>query len=262
MVMPVYNEERWVRASVERLLRVQGRLTGTETGGLDPLFETVSWDVILVDDGSGDRSAEILRELAASHGLHAITHQHNRGKGAAIRTGLAAAMLRGADVVLVHDADLEYDPADHAAVLAPILDGRADAVIGSRFIGQTHRVLYYWHSVANRLITTLCNMSTNLNLTDVECCTKAFSRAVLERLTLTEERFGIEIELIARVARLRMPDGDRARRARVYEVAVSYAGRTYEEGKKITWRDGAAALWCIVLHSLGPDRPAPSAPAR
>lgn len=250
VVIPVFNEERWVRASVERLLRTQGRMTGVEPGGLDPLFAEVEWDVILVDDGSRDKSPAIIRELAAAHGVHAVFHEINRGKGGALRTGVSAALTRGADVVLIHDADLEYDPADHAAALAPILDGRADAVVGSRFIGQTHRVLYYWHSVANGLITTFCNMATNLNLTDVECCTKAFSRAVLERLTLTEDRFGIEIELVAKVAHLRLPEGAGVRRARVYEVAVSYAGRTYEEGKKITWKDGAAALWCILKHGV------------
>ncbi|MBL8999539.1 MAG: glycosyltransferase family 2 protein [Phycisphaerae bacterium] len=239
IVIPVYNEERTLCACIERL-----RASHAGMGG------GVAWDMIAVDDGSTDRSAAILAELAAVRAVHTIRHEINRGKGAAIRTGLTAALARGADIALIHDADLEYDPADHASVLAPILDGRADAVIGSRFIGHTHRVLYYWHSVANRIITTLSNMATNLNLTDVECCTKALTRRVLERLNLTEERFGIEIELIAKVARMRLPDGSGERHARVYEVPVSYAGRTYEEGKKITWRDGAAAVWCIGKYGV------------
>jgi glycosyltransferase involved in cell wall biosynthesis len=241
VVIPVYNEARWVRTSVRRLLTAH-RAT----------------DLVLVDDGSTDGTRSELDALAASEGVHTARHETNRGKGAAIRTGIGRALSLGADAVLIHDADLEYDPADHAALLAPIVDGRADAVIGSRFIGQTHRVLYYWHFVANQAITTLCNMATNLNLTDVECCCKAFTRQVLERMELREERFGIEIELIAKVAKARlandaalMRDGAPAtRRARIYEVPVSYAGRTYEEGKKITWQDGLAAVGCIARYGL------------
>jgi glycosyltransferase involved in cell wall biosynthesis len=241
VVIPVYDEARWVAQSVSRLLQVHA-----------------ARDLVLIDDGSRDGTGAILDALAHDCGVTVLRHETNRGKGAAIRTGMAKALTMGAEIVLVHDADLEYDPRDHAAILAPLRDGRADAVIGSRFLGQTHRVLYYWHSVANGVITTLCNMATNLNLTDVECCCKAFTRQVAERLDLREERFGIEIELIAKVARLRLDNDaqDRAmglpaqRRARVYEVPVSYAGRTYEEGKKITWRDGAWALACIVRHGL------------
>ena len=241
MVIPVFDEVRWVTQSVSRLLQVHAP---------DRL--------VLVDDGSRDGTGPTLDALARDCGVTVERHETNRGKGAAIRTGMARALAMGADLVLVHDADLEYDPADHAALLAPLRDGRADAVIGSRFLGQTHRVLYYWHYLANRVITTACNMATNLNLTDVECCCKAFTRQVAERLDLREERFGIEIELVAKVARLRLDNDaqDRAmglpatRRARVYEVPVSYAGRTYEEGKKITWRDGAWALACIVRHGL------------
>jgi glycosyltransferase involved in cell wall biosynthesis len=215
-------------------------------------------DVVLVDDGSTDGSGKILDELARERGVRVLHQPANMGKGAAIRTGISHALGLGADAVLIHDADLEYDPADHASLLAPLLDGRADAVIGSRFIGHTHRVLYYWHSVANSLITTMCNMVTNLNLTDVECCCKAFSRGALERMELRENRFGIEIELIAKVARVRLMTEPQAvgegspslRRARVYEVPVSYAGRTYEEGKKITWKDGLAALTCIVRYGV------------
>ena len=241
VVIPVYNESRWVRQSVLRVLSVHAPS-----------------DVVLVNDGSTDGSAAILDDLARERGVVVVHQPANRGKGAAIRTGIAHALQLAADAVLIHDADLEYDPQDHASLLAPLIDGRADAVIGSRFIGHTHRVLYYWHSVANNLITTMCNMVTNLNLTDVECCCKAFSRKALEQMPLREERFGIEIELIAKVAKVRLASDAEAvgqgspatRRARIYEVPVSYAGRTYEEGKKITWKDGVAALTCIVRYGL------------
>jgi len=247
VVIPVYNEARWVREAVRRLLASRG--------------DRPAADVFVVDDGSSDGSRAIIEALANESGITPLFHERNRGKGAAIRTGIAAAVAACVDVVLIHDADLEYDPMDHSAVLAPIFDGRADAVIGSRFTGQTHRVLYYWHSVANGFITTLCNMATNLNLTDVECCTKAFTRPVLLQMKLKEERFGIEIELVAKVAKVCLPNAERSalasthtstpastptsRRARVYEVAISYSGRTYDEGKKISWKDGLAAVWCI-----------------
>lgn len=252
IVIPVFNEARWVRAGVERVL-------ATPAPGNPPCDRTI----ILVDDGSTDGTTDIVKSLGAEGLVMPIHHGVNCGKGAALRTGFQRALDQGFDVVLVHDADLEYDPADHAAALAPILDGRADAVIGSRFIGQTHRVLYYWHYIANKVITTFCGMVTNLNLSDVECCTKAFTAEALRRMTLTESRFGIEIEMVARIARARLPASAPAgsggsphttppalRHARVYEVAVSYSGRTYEEGKKITWQDGAAALWCIIKHGL------------
>lgn len=234
VLIPVYNEARWAAASIGRVLAAHAS----------------SAHVIVVDDGSSDGTAAALRPMHERGEITLLTHPANRGKGAAIRTAMAHALEHGADVLLIHDADLEYDPADHAAVLAPILDGRADAVIGSRFIGQTHRVLYYWHRVANGIITTACNMATNLNLTDVECCTKAFTSEVARGLSLREERFGVEIELIARIARARLPEGAGTRPSRVYEVAVSYAGRTYDEGKKITWRDGVRALWCILRYGL------------
>lgn len=243
VVIPVYNEARWVRACIERLHATPPPVT--------PEGAACTREIILVDDGSTDGTRDLVRAMGEQGLVTPIFHEANRGKGAAIRTGFLRALDRGAGVVLVHDADLEYDPADHARVLAPILDGRADAVIGSRFIGQTHRVLYYWHYLANRFITTCCNAVTNLNLTDVECCTKAFTGEALRALTLTEDRFGIEIELVAKIARARLarPDAP-ARRARVYEVAVAYDGRTYEEGKKIGWQDGVAALGCILKHGL------------
>ena len=160
----------------------------------------------------------------------------------------------GCDAAIVQDADLEYDPADHGRALKPILDGRADAVIGTRFLGETHRVLYYWHSVVNKGITGLSNMLSNLNLTDIECGTKAFTRAVLEEMTprLREDRFGIEPEMVAKLAKMRLDRGDgKGRRAlRIYEVPVGYAGRTYAEGKKIGWRDGVVAILCIMRYNL------------
>ncbi|MBY0308926.1 MAG: glycosyltransferase family 2 protein [Phycisphaerales bacterium] len=256
LLVPVYNEERALEHSVRRALR-------------SPLPPGVTRrTLVLIDDGSADSTPRILATLKAEPDsgphLHPIRHQANRGKGAAVRTALAAAIEIGADLLLVHDADLEYDPADHPRVLAPLIDGRADAVIGSRFLGDTHRVLYFWHSVANKVITTLSNVFTNLNLTDIECCSKAFTRQVALQLTLEEDRFGIEPELVAKLARVRLAapltpgapatpgsqPPSAARLPRIYEVAVSYAGRTYAEGKKITWKDGLAALGCILKYNL------------
>lgn len=236
VIVPVYNETRWIRACVLRLLR----------------FHPAS-SIFIIDDGSTDGTKELVASLAAEHALTALFHANNRGKGAAVRTGIAAALECNTDLILIHDADMEYDPADHAALLAPLLDGRADAVIGSRFIGHTHRVLYYWHFLANTFISHACSIATNLNLTDVECCSKAFRSSLLRGLPLRESGFGIEIELIAKVAACRLADEANpatARHPRIYEVAVSYAGRTYDEGKKIRWTDGVAALWCIVKYSL------------
>lgn len=194
---------------------------------------------------------KLAERLGSLHGIVSVRHEANRGKGAAIRTGFVKAMELGANVVLIHDADLEYDPRDHEGILRPILDGRGDVVIGSRFIGHTHRVLYYWHSVANKVITTACNIATNLNLTDIECCSKAFRAEVVKELVLKEDRFGIEPELIAKVARVRLrQEQGPSRPVRVYEVAVSYAGRTYAEGKKIGWKDGVSAIWCIVKYGV------------
>lgn len=241
IVIPVYNERTWVRAAVERVLATP------------PMSESLERRIFLIDDGSIDGTAPIVHELGRLPGVTAIKHDRNQGKGAALRTGFKAALDADADVILVHDADMEYDPADHADVLTPILDGRADMVVGSRFLGQTHRVLYYWHFVANRFITTLCNMATNLNLTDIECCSKAFTRDALSKITVEEDRFGVEPELIAKAASARLPTKTGAsdtRPLRIYEVPVSYAGRTFEEGKKITWRDGISALRCIVKYGL------------
>ena len=247
VVIPVYNERQTLPALVERVLAVPAPAL---PGGAGRCSRTV----ILVDDGSTDGSAELVRELGGREGFDAVVHERNRGKGAGLSTGFARALELGADLVIVQDADLEYDPGEHEAVLRPILDGRADVVIGSRFLGQTHRVLYYWHYVANRAITTFSNMLTNLNLTDVECCFKAFRAEALRAITIREPRFGVEPELVAKVSRLRLANNPaepgRLYPARIYEVPISYSGRTYEEGKKITWRDGVSALRCIVKYNL------------
>ena len=244
VVIPVYNEQRWIRSAIQRVLDT-------------PAPKGCVRSIVLVDDGSKDGTRAIIEDLAKTHGIVAVFHDVNQGKGAALRTGFKAALDGGAEVVLVHDADLEYDPADHEEVLKPILDKRADAVIGSRFIGQTHRVLYYWHALANTFITTCCNMVTNLNLTDIECCSKAFTRDVLAQVQVQENRFGVEVELVAKLSGLRVPHEDPGntpgvtRPLRIYEVAVSYAGRTYAEGKKITWKDGVQALVCIMKYGIG-----------
>jgi glycosyltransferase involved in cell wall biosynthesis len=229
VVIPVYNE----RATIEEILR---RVEATR----------LAREIIVVDDASADGTRERLAALAPGR-FRLLLHDRNRGKGRALRTGFAAAT---GDIVLVQDADLEYNPADYPALLAPIVEGDADVVIGSRFLGGPHRVLFFWHYVGNRFLTTLSNMTTNLNLSDMECCYKVFRAEVLRRLDLRSERFGIEPELVARVAQLG---------CRIYEVPVSYRGRDYAAGKKITWRDGLAAVWHILRFALW--RPYPPPPA-
>jgi glycosyltransferase involved in cell wall biosynthesis len=197
-------------------------------------------EVVLVDDGSTDGTRELLGTLATEGPvpIRVVLHPENRGKGAALRTGFAEAT---AEFVVVQDADLEYDPSEFGSLLVPLVDGRADVVFGSRFLGgRPHRVLYFWHSVGNKALTLLSNMFTDLNLTDMETCYKAFRREVIQSLELHEDRFGFEPEVTAKVA---------AGQWRVYEVGISYSGRTYEEGKKIGWRDGVRAVYCIVRYS-------------
>jgi glycosyltransferase involved in cell wall biosynthesis len=226
VVVPVYNERKTLERVIERIERAK-------------VPEGVERRILCIDDCSNDGTRELLGEISKSRPhLRVLFHEKNRGKGAAIRTGFAEAT---GDIVLIQDADLEYDPSEYPRLLAPILDGRADVVYGSRFIGETHRVLYFWHYVGNRLLTTLSNMCSNLNLTDMECCYKVFRRDVLDRISIEENRFGIEPELTAKVASLG---------ARIYEVPVSYSGRTYAEGKKINWKDGVSALRCILKYNL------------
>ena len=223
VVIPVYNE----RATIEELLkRVQAA--------------PIDKEIVIVDDGSTDGTRELLAGLGADDGrVRVILQPKNRGKGAALRRGFAEA--RGS-IVLVQDADLEYDPADYPVLLDPIEHGVADVVFGSRFLGGPHRVLLFWHSVGNWLLTRLSNMLTNLNLTDVWTCYKVFRVEVLRSLTLREDRFGFEAEVTAKVARGRW---------RVYEVPIAYHGRTYAEGKKITWKDGFRGVWCTLRYGLG-----------
>jgi len=226
IVMPVYNERELLPIVLDRVEAVQ-------------LPAGVRRQIVLIDDCSTDGTREVLRELNDRRSdLTICFHEVNRGKGAALRTGFEHAT---GDIIMVQDADLEYAPEEYPQLLAPILDGRADAVFGSRFCGETHRVLYYWHSLGNKFLTTLSNMLSNLNLTDMECCYKLFTREILDQVTLEENRFGFEPEMTAKVSRLK---------ARIYEVPVSYAGRTYEEGKKINWKDGFSALRCILKYNL------------
>jgi glycosyltransferase involved in cell wall biosynthesis len=220
VVIPCYNECTTVEEVVDRVL-------------------ASPWvaEIVVVDDGSTDGTAEVLAKLDDPR-LRVLVHARNAGKGAALRTGFAAA---SAEYVIVQDADLEYDPTEFGTILEPLEAGLADVVFGSRFLsGRPHRVLYYWHSLGNRLLTQLSNMFTDLNLTDMESCYKAFRREVLDTITIEENRFGIEPEITAKVAQGRW---------RIYEVGISYSGRTYAEGKKIGWRDGMRALLCIVRYS-------------
>ncbi len=223
VVMPVYNERATLQQVVERVLAVPLEI-----------------ELICVDDGSTDGSRNILDSLLALHPqLRVVLQPHNMGKGAALRRGIQEST---GDYVIIQDADLEYDPAEYPILLRPLVEGKADVVYGSRFLGSgPHRVLYYWHSVGNWLLTLMSNMLTNMNMTDMETCYKVFRREIIQSIPIQENRFGFEPEITVKIAK---------RHLRVYEVGISYWGRTYEEGKKIGWRDGVRALFCLLKYTI------------
>jgi len=217
VVIPVYNEEKTIQEIVRRVQAV-----------------AIEKEVIIVNDGSDDETSNVLNDIANSYDNLVLIHQDvNQGKGAAVRKGFARAT---GEIILIQDADLEYNPEDYGTLLGPIMDGRADVVYGSRFLGGPHRVLYFWHYAGNKLLTLLSNAMNNLNFTDMEVGYKVFRRSLLDNIHLKSNRFGFEPEFTAKIAKLR---------PRIYEVPISYSGRSYEEGKKITWKDGGIALFCI-----------------
>ena len=223
VVVPCFNEQHTIEALVDAVRS----------------SPYPSKEIIVVDDCSTDGTREILKGAVGSKIDRVIFHDVNQGKGAALRTGIAAAT---GDVVIIQDADLEYDPEEYSIVIEPILQGKADVVFGSRFKGSgPRRVVYFWHRVGNGLLTTLSNMFTNLNLSDMETCYKAFRRELIQGIVIEENRFGFEPEITAKVSKLR---------CRIYEVGISYYGRTYEEGKKIGWKDGVRAFYCIVKYNV------------
>jgi glycosyltransferase involved in cell wall biosynthesis len=228
VVVPCYNEEATIQSLIDLVLN-------------SPWVA----EIIVVDDGSKDRSREILANIDNAK-VRVVLHEVNQGKGAALRTGFKHAT---SEYVIVQDADLEYDPSEYPLVLEPLLDDRADVVFGSRFLsGRPHRVLYFWHSLGNKFLTLMSNMFTDINLTDMETCYKCFRREVIQSITIEENRFGFEPEITAKLAKSRV---------RIYEVGISYSGRTYDEGKKIGWRDGVRAVYCIVRYSKVGDKLGP-----
>ena len=221
IVIPIYNERDTLHILISKVEAVD-----------------YTKEIILIDDYSIDGTRDVLKKYEGQENIQVLYHEHNKGKGAALRTGFSKAQ---GDIIIIQDADLEYDPVDYGILLAPILDGRADVVYGSRFQGGTHRVLFFWHYLGNKFLTTLSNMFTNLNLTDMETGYKVFTKKVNDTLTFKCDRFGFEPEFTAKVAKNKF---------RVYEVPISYSGRDYSEGKKITWKDGFAAIWYICKYRL------------
>jgi len=236
ILIPVYNEERYLAAVVKRVVE-------------QPIPGGLTREVLMVNDASKDNTWAIMQQIPALFPgvpFKLLNKTRNEGKGAALRDAWA---LATGDLLIVQDADFEYDPADYPKLLQPILDGKADAVFGSRFIGEPHRVMYFWHQIANNMLTWLSNALTNLNLTDMEVCYKVFTREVYSKIKIKSPRFGVEPELTAKVSKMRIGEGGRrarGRRVRVYEVGVAYAGRTYEEGKKIGWKDAVSAIFQII----------------
>ncbi len=220
VVIPVYNEKDTIHEIIRQVKDVD-----------------IPKEIIIIDDYSTDGTRALLKEIT-DNDIRLFFHEKNMGKGAALRTGFANV---SGDIVIVQDADLEYDPKEYHNLLAPILDGRADAVFGSRFSGGTHRVLFFWHSIGNKFLTTLSNMFTNLSLTDMETCYKVFKAELIKDITIKSKRFGVEPEITAKIAR---------KKCRIYEIPISYSGRTYDEGKKITWKDGISAIYSIIKYAF------------